>query len=110
MADGQWYTDAILWASNAGIVTGYSDTGKFGPADPINREQIAVMMYRYAQYLGYDTKKQQKLYIFHDGGNVNSFAIEDKPHYHIDQLNYHIYIEEYKILMGIHLHHIQQIA
>lgn len=76
VADGQWYTDAILWASNAGIVTGYSDTGKFGPADPINREQIAVMMYRYANYLGYDTKKQQKLYIFHDGGNVNSFAVE----------------------------------
>lgn len=76
VADGQWYTDAILWASNAGIVTGYSDTGKFGPADPINREQIAVMMYRYANYLGYDTKKQQKLYIFYDGSNVNSFAIE----------------------------------
>lgn len=72
----EWYTNAVLWASNAGIVTGYTDTGKFGPADPINREQIAVMMYRYAQYLGYDTKKQQKLYIFHDGGNVNSFATE----------------------------------
>lgn len=72
----EWYTNAVLWASNAGIVTGYTDTGKFGPADPINREQIAVMMYRYAQYLGYDTKKQQKLYIFHDGGYVNSFATE----------------------------------
>ena len=48
--DSQFYTKAVLWAADAGIVTGYTDTGKFGPGDNINREQMAVMMFRYADY------------------------------------------------------------
>lgn len=72
--DGIWYSDAIRWASTAGIVTGYTDTGLFGPNDPINREQIAVMMYRFANYLGYDTSGRASLSSFNDASQVNSFA------------------------------------
>ena len=76
VANEQWYTDAILWASDIGVVTGYSDTGNFGPGDNINREQMAVMMYRYAQYLGRDTSVRADLSGFTDATNVNDFAKE----------------------------------
>ena len=76
VADGQWYTDAILWANEAGVVGGYTDTGKFGPGDNINREQMAVMMYRYAEYLGYDTSARADISQYADAKNVNEFARE----------------------------------
>lgn len=76
VAPGQWYTDAILWASEKGIVTGYSDTGKFGPSDNINREQMAVMMYRYANYRGLDTSTKADFSRFTDAKSVNDFAKE----------------------------------
>ena len=71
---GLWYTDAILWAASTKVVTGYSDTGKFGPSDDINREQIAVMMYRYAGYKGYPTDNMTDLASFTDADQVNVFA------------------------------------
>ncbi|MEI3218737.1 MAG: S-layer homology domain-containing protein [Lachnoclostridium sp.] len=50
-AGADWYKDAVIWASQNGIITGYSDTGLFlGSADPITREQMATIMYRYAKY------------------------------------------------------------
>jgi len=73
---GIWYTDAILWANSIGVVNGYSDTGLFGPGDYINREQMAVMMYRYANYLGYDTSRKADYGNFSDGSSVNGFAKE----------------------------------
>ena len=76
VANGIWYTDAILWASNLGVVTGYSDSGYFGPADNITREQIAVMMYRYAKIKGYNTTKRTDIWKYSDGGNVSGFAQE----------------------------------
>ena len=76
VADNQWYTDAILWANEASVVGGYTDTGKFGPGDNINREQMAVMMYRYANYLGYDTSARADISKYTDAGNVNEFAKE----------------------------------
>ena len=54
VAADTWYTDAVIWASENGIVTGYGE-GKFGPTDNITREQMAVMLYRYAEYKKYDT-------------------------------------------------------
>ena len=54
VADGVYYTDAVIWANANGIVTGYDDT-TFGPNDAITREQMAAILYRYAQYKGYDT-------------------------------------------------------
>lgn len=74
VADGIWYTDAIMWASEAGIVNGYTDTGLFGPGDSINREQMAVMMYRFAQYLGIDTSGRADYSHFTDAKSVNAFA------------------------------------
>lgn len=49
-----YYVDAIAWANANGIVTGY-DEATFGPNDAITREQMAAILYRYAQYKGYDT-------------------------------------------------------
>lgn len=49
-----WYTDAILWANENGIVAGY-DNGAYGVGDLITREQFATILYRYAQFKGYDT-------------------------------------------------------
>lgn len=44
---GAWYTSAVAWAAAEGIVNGYS-SDSFGPGDPITREQLAVMLWRYA--------------------------------------------------------------
>ncbi|WP_186566559.1 S-layer homology domain-containing protein [Lawsonibacter celer] len=46
-----WYTEAVRWAASEGIVTGYSDVA-FGPNDPITREQLATILYRYEQHKG----------------------------------------------------------
>lgn len=75
VADGLYYTDAIVWAKGTGVVGGY-DNGYFGPDDFMNREQLATMMYRYAQYKGYDTAARADLSAFPDAGNVNAFAQE----------------------------------
>lgn len=73
---GQWYTNAILWANSIGVVNGYSDTGLFGTGDEINREQMAVMMYRYATYKKYDTSQKADFSKFKDASSVNAFAKE----------------------------------
>lgn len=70
---GEWYANAILWANGTGVVTGYTN-GKFGPADNITREQMALMMYRYARYKGYDTSKRADFSKFTDANRVSSFA------------------------------------
>lgn len=71
-----WYTDAVLWANSIQVINGYSDTGMFGPNDHINREQMVVMMYRYAQYLGANTAQRADISNYRDASNVNSFATE----------------------------------
>ena len=60
VADGKWYTEAIDWASANGIVNGYGD-GKFGPADQITREQIAAILYRYADYKHFVSEKSNEI-------------------------------------------------
>ena len=74
--DGQFYTAAVLWAGEYGIVTGYSGTGQFGPADNITREQMALMMYRFARYKQYDISASNDLSGFPDASDVSGFAIE----------------------------------
>ena len=69
----EWYGQAVLWAADKGIVTGYLD-GNFGPVDLITREQMAVMMYRYANYLKIDTNNKADYSSFVDAGYVSSFA------------------------------------
>ena len=75
VGEGIWYTDAILWAADTDVVTGYSN-GNFGPGDNINREQMAVMMYRYAAYKGYDTSVKEDFGQYQDAGRVSDFAQE----------------------------------
>ena len=74
--DEQWFTDAILWAADVGVVAGYSDTGLFGTGDNINREQIATMMYRYARYKGYSLEDAADFSSYPDAAYVNEFAEE----------------------------------
>lgn len=75
VAAGSWYTDAVRWAASKGIVEGYGN-GKFGTNDPITREQMATIMYRYAKYKGYDVSAATDLNAYGDAANVNSWAVE----------------------------------
>ena len=75
VAAGLWYTDAILWAADTGVVTGYTN-GNFGPGDNINREQMALMMYRYANHKGYDTSARADFGSYQDASMVSDFAEE----------------------------------
>ena len=68
-----WYAAAVCWARRCGIVTGYSDE-LFGPNDTITREQMAVILYRYAQYKGYDTASRADLSGYTDAAQVSSWA------------------------------------
>lgn len=72
---GQWYTDAVAWASANEIVGGYGD-GKFGPDDPITREQMATILYRYSRYKGYDTTVSGSLSGFPDAAKTSSYAAD----------------------------------
>ena len=72
VADGAWYADAVNWAAGQDIVEGYN--GGFGPEDIITREQMALILYRYAQYKGYDTSATDALNGFADAGAVSSWA------------------------------------
>ena len=74
--DGNFYSDAVIWAADNGIVTGYTGTGLFGPNDPITREQMAAMMFRYAKYKKMDTTARASLSIFPDSKNVQAFATD----------------------------------
>ena len=70
-----WYTDAVYWARLNGIVYGTSDT-QFDPDDPITREQLAAMLYRYAQFKGCDMTATGDLSGFADGDTVSGWAEE----------------------------------
>jgi len=72
---GEWYSSAVKWANDAGIVLGY-DEKTFGTNDAITREQMAVMFYRYAKYAGLDTTASKSLSSFPDGGDVSDWAQE----------------------------------
>lgn len=72
--DGTWYTRAVLAAYGLNIITGYSDTGYFGPSDYITREQMATMMYRLAITAELDVSARSDFGNFVDGESVSSFA------------------------------------
>lgn len=61
-----------------GIVAGYSDE-RFGPNDTITREQMATILYRYAQYKVYDTTDKANLSKYTDTAQVGSYAVEAHP-------------------------------
>ena len=70
-----WYTEAICWGTEEGIVKGYGD-GNFGPNDLITREQFATILYRYAQYKGYDVSASDDLSAFPDADQTGSWAVD----------------------------------
>ena len=72
----QWYSEAIRWATSEGVVTGYGN-GLFGTNDPITREQLATMLWRYAQSEGYDVSVGESTNIlsYTDVANLADYAI-----------------------------------
>ena len=72
---GQYYANAVAWANQNGIVTGYDD-GRFGPNDTITREQMAAILYRYADYKEQDVSAAADLSAFTDAGSVSDYAVQ----------------------------------
>ena len=72
---GQWFSEAVAWASANGIVNGYS-AELFGANDDVTREQIAVLFYRYAGLKGYDVSLTADISAFADAGSVSDWARE----------------------------------
>ena len=70
---GKWYADAITWTAENGIFAGYGKD-KFGPDDPITREQLAAIFYRYADYKGYDLTVKGDLDKFKDADKITDYA------------------------------------
>lgn len=70
-----WYTDAIVWANANGIVAGYDDS-TFGLGDSITREQLAAILYRYAQMKGYDVTEKADLTGYADSAAISGYAVE----------------------------------
>ena len=70
-----WYENAVIWAYTHGIVNGTSAT-TFAPDQVVTREQIATMLYRYAQYKGYNVSRRNDLSQFPDRNETSSWAAE----------------------------------
>ena len=72
---GSWYANAVIWAKQNGIVNGVNDT-EFAPDTNITREQIATIMFRYAQYKGYDvTQGGMLIREYSDYENISDYAL-----------------------------------
>lgn len=75
VCSGSYYEKAVAWAAANGIVTGTGSTS-FSPDAKVTREQLAAILYRYAQYKKQDTDAGAKLDSFSDAGNVSGYASE----------------------------------
>ena len=73
MPDGTWYTDAVTWAAENGVVAGIGN-GRFDPDGSVTREQTAVILFNYAQSKGYDVSARADLSAFPDAGSVSDWA------------------------------------
>ena len=75
VADGQWYTEAIIWAAANKIAGGYS-ADAFGPNDPLTREQLAAFMQRYAMWKGIDVSVGENTNIlsYNDAFSISEWA------------------------------------
>ena len=72
---GTWYTDAVAWAAANGIVNGVSET-EFAPGKDITREQLATILFRYAEAKGYDVSARADLSAYPDADQIQSYATE----------------------------------
>ena len=73
--NGDWYTQAVAWASKNGVVNGVGN-GRFDPNGKITREQIAVILFRYAKQQGIYVGKRGSFGRFADANKVNSYAVD----------------------------------
>ena len=72
---GQYYSEALAWGTENGIITGYDD-GLYRPEQSVSRQEMALILYRYMSRIGYDTSARAELDKFSDGGETASWASE----------------------------------
>ncbi len=72
---GEYYAAPVSWAAAGGVVKGY-ETGLFEPQNPITREQMAAILYRYAQQKGLDVSGRADLSVYADAGQVSPYAMD----------------------------------
>ena len=73
--EGAYYAKATCWASQNQIISGFGQ-GKFAPGEDVQRDQLAVIMMRYAQYLGLETPERADLSGFADADQISAYAQE----------------------------------
>ncbi|MBP3448066.1 MAG: S-layer homology domain-containing protein [Clostridia bacterium] len=73
--EGQWYTDAIIWAAENNVVSGVGEN-QFAPEAEITREQMALMIYRYAKKCGVDVSGSGNLDKFADANEISDWALD----------------------------------
>lgn len=76
VAADKWYTNAILWAAENKIVAGKGD-GNFDVNGKITRQEMATILYKYANYKGYNTTWRTELTDYTDAGSISSWAVEN---------------------------------
>lgn len=74
VVSGSWYDDAVTWASKNGIVLGVTED-TYRPNDPVTREQLAAILFRYADYKGYDRSASADLTGYADYAEVSAYAV-----------------------------------
>ena len=74
--EGAYYTEAVRWAAAADVVGGYAD-GRFGTNDPVTREQLAAMLYRFAKYQQRDVRvgEDTNILSYEDAFSVSDWAM-----------------------------------
>ena len=75
VSSDKWYADAVAWAAANGIVTGVSET-EFAPDSNITREQMAVIIYRFAKIQGYNVEEKADISAFSDSDKVSDWAFD----------------------------------
>lgn len=73
--ENRWYSSAVMWASENGIVNGYEDN-TFRPDVTMTREEMVAVFYRYSQYKGYDTTAADTLAAYSDCGSIQAYAVD----------------------------------
>lgn len=75
VAADQYYADAVAWAAQNGIIAGI-DATTFAPNKAITREQMAAILYRYAQFKGYDVSAKTDLSVYTDAAQIGTYAVD----------------------------------
>ena len=76
MPDGNYFSVPIVWANQAGMINGHSNTGLFGTFENITREDMVTIMYRYAKYKNLDLSGAGSLGVFFDQDQISGYARE----------------------------------